>query len=86
MFNGNDTNIYSTSGGEIVIKNFIQRKDGQKILKLKIDLKEFIIETDLWFATHANFDLRLVSKDLIATYPDGSTREGVMKVELNFAD
>jgi hypothetical protein len=86
MFNGNDTSVYSTSGGEIVVQSFEQRKDGNKILKIKIDLQEFVIETDLWFATHANFDLRLVSKDLFATYPDGSKREGVMKIELDFVE
>lgn len=84
MFNGIDTSVYSIAGGEIVIKKFTQRADGHKVLELRIDLGEFVINTDLWFASHGEFDLRLVSKDLVATYPDGSKREGVMKIEMDF--
>lgn len=84
MFNGIDTFVYSTETGEIVISEFEQRADGHKILRVSIDLGEFVINTDLWFASHGEFDLRLVSKDLVATYPDGSKREGVMKIEMDF--
>lgn len=85
--NGKGNDIYSVANGKIKIIKFEQNlKTGQKFIDLEINLGDFKVRTDLWFATHKHFDLRLVSNEFVATYKDGTTCSGVMTLELNFVD
>lgn len=84
--NGNGSKAYSVANGAVKIKSFRQLPNGQKYIDLKMDLEEFVIETDIWFATHNHFDVRLISNKFKATYPDGTVRSGVMRVDMDFVE
>lgn len=84
--NGKGNAVYSVENGKIKVEKFVQLNNGQKYIDLEIDLGDFTVKTDLWFATHNHFDLRLVSNNFLATYKDGTKCSGVMTMELNFAE
>ena len=72
---------YSTGNGKI--KNLLLKSVGDaQVLTFSMETDDFVIEAELSMTVQDSLGLRFVG-DITAHYPDDSTREGIMKMELD---
>lgn len=72
---------YSLANGRITDLLYYRKSDLEKALEFKINTNDFVIEAELYESIQPYHGLRYVG-DLLVRYPDGTTREGVGKIEV----
>lgn len=73
---------YSLENGKITDLRYYKRSNLETVLEFKIITKDFTIEAELFESIQEYHGLRYVG-DLVIKYPNGTTREGVGKIEVS---